>query len=311
MHNPPYNLTDQTLTVVIDGRPEVIHSDNAAYERAIAILGDDSLTLDETVDALKSLTRPLTTLTDVDDSRVTVEGRRVLFDGENIPTALSEKLVSVARAGLDLAPWKRFTIRLFSNPSRGAQAELNEFLERGNLPITEDGCFLAYKRVSEAYRDLHSNTFDNSVGAVCEMPREDVDSDRTRTCSKGLHFCSQHYLRSFFSGGGRIVIVKVDPADVVSIPNDYQFTKGRTWRYEVVGEVELDAETAEAEWGVYDDSFVTDWDGTDDPMGWDYDDEDYDDEDYEDDEDEAPADLPLPDPASVSRLEWLRAKFRR
>jgi hypothetical protein len=45
-------------------------------------------------------------------------------------------------------------------------------------------------------------------------------------------------LNSF--GGARTVIVKINPADVVSIPSDYNATKGRACRYEVVGEIDQD-----------------------------------------------------------------------
>jgi hypothetical protein len=38
-------------------------------------------------------------------------------------------------------------------------------------------------------------------------------------------------------GGERIMIVKINPRDVVSIPSDYNDTKGRACRYEVIGEL--------------------------------------------------------------------------
>jgi hypothetical protein len=70
------------------------------------------------------------------------------------------------------------------------------------------------------------------------MERNQVDDDKDRTCSTGLHFCSQDYLPSFGSAqGNRVVIVKINPADVVSIPSDYNNAKGRACRYEVVGEI--------------------------------------------------------------------------
>jgi hypothetical protein len=108
-------------------------------------------------------------------------------------------------------------------------------LEKNSLPITPDGCFLAYKRVRENYMDCHTGTMDNSVGRVVEMERNMVDDNRNNTCSSGLHFCSHSYLSSF--GGERTVIVKIDPADVVSIPSDYNDAKGRACRYTVIGEV--------------------------------------------------------------------------
>jgi len=79
---------------------------------------------------------------------------------------------------------------------------------------------------------------DNSVGNVLEMPRNEVDADKDRTCSTGLHFCSYDYLKSFH--GERVVVLKINPKDVVSIPSDYNNSKGRTCRYEVVDEIELD-----------------------------------------------------------------------
>lgn len=320
MNHIPYQITsDGTLTVVIDGGAHIIHSDNDAFDVVVAILNDSTISYDVAVEQIKRAITPISLIADaVQGDRVTIDNNRVLFDGENLPSALTKKLLSVVRAGLPLDPWKRFVVRLFANPSRGAQAELNEFLETANLPITDDGCFLAYKRVRDDYRDLHSGTFDNSVGKVVEMQRELVDNDRDRTCSAGLHFCSQDYLKHFYSGSGRIVIVKVNPTDVVSIPSDYSFTKGRTCRYEVVGEVDLSAESTKEEWGIYDDQFVGEDSGWDE---WDwYEDDDSWSEvevprpnlDDEDDDDELPVSAtPIADTPVKSRLQLLREKFRR
>jgi hypothetical protein len=72
------------------------------------------------------------------------------------------------------------------------------------------------------------------------MERNKVDDNQNNTCSSGLHFCSENYLRSF--GGDRTVIVKINPRDVVSIPTDYDNSKGRACRYEVIGEVGVNPE---------------------------------------------------------------------
>jgi hypothetical protein len=122
--------------------------------------------------------------------------------------------------------------------------ELYGFLEKNNLPITPDGHFLAYKKVRQNYLDVHSGTMDNSVGKVVEMERFKVDDKAENTCSSGLHFCSQSYLNHF--GGERVVIVKINPKDVVSIPTDYDFSKGRACRYEVIGEVGASATDTDA-----------------------------------------------------------------
>jgi hypothetical protein len=116
-------------------------------------------------------------------------------------------------------------------------------LEKNSLPITPDGCFLAYKKVRNDYLDIHSGTMNNSVGQVVSMERNEVDDDKDRTCSAGLHFCSQDYLPHFGNGyDNRVVILKINPRDVVSIPSDYNNAKGRACRYEVVGEIGNDGD---------------------------------------------------------------------
>jgi hypothetical protein len=77
----------------------------------------------------------------------------------------------------------------------------------------------------------------NAPGNVVEMERNTVDDNMNNTCSTGLHFCSKEYLAHFGGHDSRTVILKINPRDVVSIPADYNATKGRTCRYEVIGEL--------------------------------------------------------------------------
>ena len=123
------------------------------------------------------------------------------------------------------------------NPSNRAVEELYGFLEASSLPITDDGCFLAYKSVRQDYMDHHSGTMDNSVGSVVSMERNKVDEDKDHTCSYGLHFAAHEYAAGFGSSG-RMVVLKINPRDVVAIPSDYANQKGRCASYEVIEEVD-------------------------------------------------------------------------
>jgi hypothetical protein len=114
--------------------------------------------------------------------------------------------------------------------------ELYDFLAVSNLPITSDGYFLAYKNVNDDYLDRHSRTNRHHVGDVVQMERGMVNDQRDQTCSHGLHFCSLSYLREFWGFNGHTMILKINPAHVVSIPSDYKNAKGRTCEYEVVAE---------------------------------------------------------------------------
>jgi hypothetical protein len=159
------------------------------------------------------------------------------YKGDILHNTLTKKIVAFMGNGLPFKPLVNFLNNLLENPSKRAVDELYDFLDKGELPITSDGHFLAYKNVRADYKDIHSATFDNSVGKVCEMLRNKVDEDKDRTCSYGLHFCSIAYLPHFSdSDGGHTMIVKINPKDVVAIPADYNNTKGRCCRYEVVAE---------------------------------------------------------------------------
>ena len=165
----------------------------------------------------------------------------VLFNGEEIHNTLTKRIVKFMGEGLPFDPLLKFLKNLMDNPSKRAVDELYDFLDMGELPITEDGHFLAYKNVRGDYMDIYSGTKSNKVGDKPEMPRNKVDEDKNRTCSQGLHFCSISYLPHFSdSDGGHTMILKINPANVVAIPADYKNAKGRACTYEVIAEYKED-----------------------------------------------------------------------
>lgn len=170
------------------------------------------------------------------NGRFAIEEGVLTFDGEQIHNSLADRMVDMAVAGIDLTAMENFMVNLYDNPSFRAVSELYGFLEVGSLPITPDGHFLAYKKIRDDYTDVHSGKFDNSIGTIVEMKRNQVNENRDITCAEGLHFCSYSYLREF--GGQRVVVLKINPRDVVSIPSDYNNAKGRCCRYEVLREIE-------------------------------------------------------------------------
>jgi hypothetical protein len=132
---------------------------------------------------------------------------------------------------------QRFVENLMENPSRRAIYELYSFLEECNLPITDDGHFIAYKRIRNDWMDVYSGTIDNHIGQKPSLPRRNVDDDCRNTCSYGLHVCSLGYLAHY--SGERLIAVKVNPKNVVSVPVDYHNSKMRVCEYEVITELDL------------------------------------------------------------------------
>ncbi len=172
------------------------------------------------------------------DGDIRVVGGEVIYDGKPLHNVMCERILDIMREGLDATGLVKFLENLMQNPSYTAVQELYLFLEANQIPITEDGHFLAWKKVRNNWKDIHSNSVDYSVGATPSMKRNEVDPDRDRTCSNGLHCAGWSYLPHFGSNGDsdRIVIVKVNPADVIAVPNDYDNAKMRVCRMEVLRE---------------------------------------------------------------------------
>lgn len=232
----PYIHTASGLNLVINGKPVAVAKGDKHFDDVVAALKAGASAADITAILEKELAR-LTAATRLTD-KIEIKGGELLFEGEVVNNTLSQRILAMVDEGFNLTPMVAFMTNLMTNPSMRVTEQLYAFLEKGKNAITEDGHFLAYKAVRKDFKDIHSGTFDNSVGKVVEIPRRKVDEDPNRTCSYGLHVCSFDYLPHFAHADGHIMICKVNPADVVAIPADYNNTKMRVCRYEVIGEYE-------------------------------------------------------------------------
>jgi hypothetical protein len=249
----PVTITPNSINVLFEGRMRTVNKTHLNFEAVKACLR----TLNEpkvfgtehkfAMDKLRDLLDIPSFIARVTEGRVKVGDNAVFFDGEEVKGIIAQRLLEILKAGLDVRPLARFLDRLRNNPDfeKNVQDEVYLFLESGQIPITPDGCFLAFKKVAADYASSHplpdGSKLYNRVGDVVAMAREEVDRDRHNTCSRGLHFCSWQYLPQFGMGGeAKVVIVKIAPEDVVSIPSDYNNSKGRAWRYVVVDEVPED-----------------------------------------------------------------------
>jgi hypothetical protein len=166
---------------------------------------------------------------------VDVVAGSIYYKGTELHNTMVDRILIMMREGFSVTPMINLLNNLYENPSNKAVEELYTFLEYGKMPITEDGCFLAYKRVNTDYTSCYDSKTSNKIGEVVSMPRYLVDDRSEQTCSHGLHICSFEYLASY--SGARVIVVKVNPADVVSIPTDYNNTKARVCQYEVISEL--------------------------------------------------------------------------
>lgn len=171
--------------------------------------------------------------------KVTVENGEVKFGGQPINHVVTKHLLRMLKEGFDITPLALFLERSLNNPSSTSSKEGYDFLEVHGLPITEDGCFLAYKAVDSNYMDKFSRKHRNKIGDEPRMKRNEVDDDRRNDCSFGFHVGALEYSGPngwYFREGDHCMIVKVDPADIVSVPLDHNCRKMRVCGYKVIAE---------------------------------------------------------------------------
>lgn len=179
---------------------------------------------------------------------VSVQNGKLYWDGNPMPSLFSERLNDMRSQGCDFSPMMNFLENLSENPSDKSIVELFDFMQHKDLPLTPDGHFLAYKAVRNDFKDKYSGSFDNSVGNIVEVSRCDVNPDRNTHCGSGLHVGSIDYVIGYGSNchkdndgnvytqddGDKVIVCKVNPRDVVSVPTDSRYQKLRACRYEVV-----------------------------------------------------------------------------
>jgi hypothetical protein len=233
----PFIMQGNSITVVIGSKPHTISKSHITFQKVLDAIKAQDWNL------VKDIIEPVKVVLNYGKGNVSVQGEELFWKGKPMHNALTTRMIAMLQDGFPVEPLVNFMENLMTNPSKRAVTELYGFLEKNSLPITPDGCFLAYKKVRNDFLDIHSGTMDNSVGKIVEMERNEVDDNKDQTCSTGLHFCSQDYLPHFGNGyDSRVVILKINPADVVSIPSDYNNAKGRACRYEVVGEIGNDGD---------------------------------------------------------------------
>ena len=238
-----YTRHDGGLTLLLNGNHQVVPNDHPNFQKILQALKDKVYDKLEVLINLKQSIENLGTTTS-GTSKFFINNGRFFYktpEGEEEINGIIKDRILDALNSPDTVDRGNALIAYLDNvalnPRADIRSELFEYLSIGRTPFTPDGCFLAYKKVRNDYKDAYTGTFDNSPGKICRMPFDQVNKDRNQTCSTGLHFASLGYLSNYSGGNSeRVVIVKINPKHVGAIPIDYQFQKGRCSEYYVVGE---------------------------------------------------------------------------
>jgi hypothetical protein len=239
--NVPYTIkTNGSITLYLNGECMTVATDHPNYNKVI-----DALKTGET-DGLETLINVAKAVVQYASGQIRVENGVVFYGSFELHNTLTNRILRMMNEGFKFDHMIKFLENLLQNPSNRAVNETYTFLENYGLPITDDGCFLAYKAVRNDYKDIYSGTIDNSIGATPSMPRNMVDEVYERDCSTGLHVGALDYVVQYghfvkgavvSEGGNRLLLVKVNPKDVVSVPLYAGHPKMRVSQYTVVSEI--------------------------------------------------------------------------
>jgi len=221
-----YHVLNDSIVLNYNAKTVVVASDDSRYDEVLAAIREERL---DDIPAIVEIERAF------QEQGMSLRDGLLYVNEEPLPSQLGDRIMKFKEQKLPYAPLLKFWDNLKENSSYNSRQMLFAFLENNGHPLTQDGCFIAYRGVTEDFKDKHTGKIDNSPGAVCEMPRELVDDNPNNTCSSGLHVACFAYAKDF---GEKLVEVKVNPRDVVAVPTDYDGTKMRTCRFEVVQECE-------------------------------------------------------------------------
>jgi hypothetical protein len=247
MNTPPFNYVENfSLTVIFDGTPFTVKNTDPNFNTCVEHLkNQDFESLKDSISIVNSFNKTLYTYENIE-----IRGNSVYFGGQEVSSFITEKIIDFFYQGLPYEPLVKFFAKLQENPSKRAVDELYTFLQHKHMPIAENGNFLAYKGVGNDYFSIRSGNavllkgisyggkIYNGIGSIIEVVRNYVDDDKNRGCSQGLHVGSYDYANNWRGSTGKLLMVEVNPKDVVSVPLDCECQKLRTCKYKVISEIE-------------------------------------------------------------------------
>ena len=169
----PFMKTGNTVSILAQGKWYQVKPEHPNYDAILEALHGS----EEDIVALLDIG---SSIENYSSGNVEVVGGAVKYDGEVVDNTLTRRIIQFMREGLPFQPLTKLFDNLMKNISYQTRTQLYDFLEHKNLPVTEDGCFLAYKAVNSNYMDKYTGTMNNSVGETVSIDRGKVDDNRDK-----------------------------------------------------------------------------------------------------------------------------------
>ena len=209
---PNYSITNNSVTIVMDGQTYTTKRGDPNFDAAKEAVIAQNWT------AVPPLFSKGLAIAAWANGLFSLQHNRVYYDGDPLPTELSDRMTRMAAEGLNPQVLAKFWERLQLNPSFRSVNQLWDFLRYSNIPLDQDGFIIGYKSIRPDFTDHHTGTVDNHPGQKPRMKRNKVSDESANACDHGFHVGTFSYASAFGGADRIIVLVRVDPADVVRVP---------------------------------------------------------------------------------------------
>lgn len=257
-----YHRVLELVTTVVNAQQYSDEDVESAYEELASLL-----------DVFRAVQRGVETISSQTDGVFTVDRRAsggVLYNGQALPRAVSSHILRIVdndeRGNDTYSDWNafaQFVENLYKNVRPYVREQLYGWLESlvstaGGFTLTEDGCLIAYKGCANGTEETPVSQFsghafvvtnpDNADRTVTEyrgqpipyavgtdvfMPENEVEDDPSVGCAAGLHAATLDFARGF-TRGVNLLMLKIDPKDLVSVPVECDAQKVRVSKLRVL-----------------------------------------------------------------------------
>jgi hypothetical protein len=241
-----------TVSAILNGNLYVAEGSHPNFLKIVDALENNSLYdfSDTYIVSLFDYAREFVKQFENISERVSFANGNFYFDGDLVDNILTNQAFAYMRSGRD--DWQslvKFMEKLYDNPNAHSREQLYNWLRNREFVVTPEGNFLAYKSVQTSDLEnfdyisisagnavvdgtVHNGNIPQNVNSVVTMPRSDISSTPEVGCGRGLHAGTYDYANTF--SGNTILMVEINPRDVVSVPSDCDSQKIRCCRYKVV-----------------------------------------------------------------------------
>ena len=233
-----------------------------SYNKITQLLASPEIDLEKAGVELYKIMSPIAKVKETIESDLYLAGSMSIVNGtikfgdHLLEESLSNHILSLLddnNVPKDAKLWKSY-VAFLDNLHQNVNQDIREQLFRwisyennaGNgFGFTEDGCIVGYKGTGGTILEPMSKFtgtaivdgveitghIPNKVGSVVKMPRSAVQYDPKVGCSAGLHVGTRDYATSW---APILLLVKVNPRDIVSVPYEVDSQKMRVCEYTVL-----------------------------------------------------------------------------